>query len=159
MRLRNTLIILAPLLLAACASAYVEPQGPDTATVTIQNAGPMGLAIFAYRVAADCSGGRPKIANTPRLEPGRSVSFKVQGNEAFSFFAGFDHATLTKEMNCFMPVTFTPRSGEKYVARFTLSGGRCYPAIVSTTPAGERKEAFRLRELQMTMTEGGAACK
>ncbi len=159
MRLRSTVIILAPLLLAACASAYVEPQGPDTATVTIQNAGPMRLAIFAYKVAEDCSGGRPKIANTPALDPGQSVSFKVKGNDAFSFFAGFAQSTLIKETNCFMPLTFTPRSGEKYIARFTVSGGKCYPAIVATTPAGERKEAFRLRQLQMTMTEAGAACK
>lgn len=171
MRLRNTLIVLAPLSLAACASAYVEPQGPDTATVTIQNRGPIGLAIFAYEVAADCSGGRPKVANTPTLPPGQSVSFKVKGNEAFSFFAGFGEAkigvgtdaagnigTRIRESNCFMPITFTPRPGEKYIARFTMSGGKCSPAMVSTSAAGERKESFRVRDWRMTMTGTGSAC-
>lgn len=170
MKPRKLALVLTPLLLSACVSQYVEPQGPDTATMTVQNAGTMNMTLFAYNVAADCSGGRPKLAPQP-LPPGQSVTFKVKGNEAFSFFAGFGEWTVGvgrtptgkvgvehRETNCFMPITFTPRSGERYLARFIQSEGKCSPSIVSTSQSGERKEPFRVRDLKITMSADAAAC-
>jgi hypothetical protein len=157
---RKAGIILAALLLVGCVTAYVDPSGPGTATVTIQNTAAVDLGIHAFKVGADCSGGRLRIADTQKLSSGQSISFKVKANEEFSFWGGYSQAGLIKETNCFMPVTFTPRPGEKYIARFALAGGRCIPSIASTTAAGEKKEpTFRLRKSKVSLTDSGSACE
>lgn len=157
---RNAGVILGPLLLMGCVTPYVDPSGPGTATVTIQNTSAVDLGIHAFKVAADCSGGRLRIADTQKLSSGQSVTFKVKASEEFSFLGGYSQSGLIKETNCFMPVTFTPRQGESYIARFAITGGRCYPSIVSKAPSGETKEpTFRLRRSRVSMTDTGSACE
>src|SRR5258706_9472508 len=114
---RNAGVILGPLLLMGCVTPYVDPSGPGTATVTIQNTSAVDLGIHAFKVAADCSGGRLRIADTQKLSSGQSVTFKVKGSEEFSFWGGDNQTGLIKKKKCFMPPTFSPPQSEDYGAR------------------------------------------
>src|SRR3954471_17927221 len=93
---RSAGIVFAPLLLVGCVTPYVDPSGSDAATVTIQNTSAVDLGIHAFKVAADCSGGRLRIADTQKLSSGQSVSFKVKANDEFSFWGGYSQAGLIK---------------------------------------------------------------
>src|SRR5438105_6095518 len=132
--MRKKMLMWFPLLFAGCATPYVEPTGPDTASLAIQNITTTEAMVQAFQVGEDCSGGKLKLNGDSKLVPGKDVNVKVKADQAFSFYVNYSRDSKY----CLMPGTFTPKPGERYVARFGATKDKCYLAVLRMTPAGEK---------------------
>lgn len=155
----NSTIILA-LSLAGCAPAsfYVNPDGPDTAVLTIRNVSNSTIMTHAFKVAEDCSGGKLVLGPSPSplLAPNEATTIRVQANHPFSL-----NIVQRKDMKaCQMAFTFTPTNGGQYTARFSSDKETCYVGMVSATSSGETKEpTLQLRTLRSPFSKDGAFCR
>lgn len=148
-----TIVVLS--LLTGCATPYVEPTG-SVVTLAIHNNAASNVTVQAFKVAEDCSGGKLKLTDGSKLAAGQSVDIKVKADEGFSFYA---HYTSGNKY-CLMPGTFTPKEGERYVARFMATQDKCYLGVLVVTPSGEKREpSFRLRDWRAPFFESGSFCK
>ena len=120
MQLTKSVITLVLLMLIGCATTYVEPTGPDTATITFSNTSASDIGVQAFSVAENCSGGKVTF-NKPRLFPREELNVRVKADQAFSFFFQFSLTTGNGAKYCLIPVTFTPKQDRRYIARFSAS--------------------------------------
>lgn len=156
MRKAMILVIPATLAFAGCAKPYIQPEGADTATLTLTNESPISISVLSFAVAEDCSGGKLYFHDGAPLLPRKNLGIKVKADQAFSFSFGYHMGNKY----CLMPSTFTPRRGANYVARFAADMEKCYVSVVAVTDTGEIKEpSYRLRKWRTPISESGSFCE
>jgi hypothetical protein len=114
---------LAAVLLAGCArGAYVAPDGPGTARLTIQNASADVLPLDTFEDQAECSG---RLALDRGGVPAGDVwTVRIAAGEPFTLTA---RGSAPGGMNsCSAAVTFDPVAGESYLAIYRMRGDKCF---------------------------------
>jgi len=153
MNLKFCAVLLGTLSAVGCTSPYVQPNGPDVASLTFENGAPARVEVKGFKVGSDCSGGVLRLAPSA-LQPSEQSQIKVVPDQPFSFF--FSYSVANKY--CVMPGTFVPKARQRYVASFGADAERCYVGMQVITAGGPVKEAsFRLRKF--TTLEDGAFCE
>jgi hypothetical protein len=164
MDILKKLLVSVPFLFMGCATQnYVEPEGPETATLTFQNKSRSDIRLTTFKVAEDCSGGILTFTNNSILPAGKDLSIKVKANHPFSFRLYYtDNAWHGFDKHCRIPATFTAKQGRRYIARFTYTDQKnliCYMSVLSISPAGESKEpTFRIRNQRVPFFDNGPSC-
>lgn len=147
---------IATIFLAACAQPYVQPEGPDTASLTFVNLSHTDIEVLGFKVAENCSGGKLFFHKERQLFPGEQLAIAVAPNQLFSF--SFMYHTASRY--CFMPATFTPKQGGRYIARFTARRDKCYSSFAAIINDDEEKDpSFRPRKWRTPVWESGSFCE
>jgi len=112
--------VAAALLLAGCVrSPYVEPEGANTARLTVHNATGEMLPLDTFEDGAECSGRR--ALDRGGVPAGDVWTVRIHAAEPFTLAAhGSGGATY-----CTAAVTFVPAAGESYLAIYRLGSGKC----------------------------------
>jgi hypothetical protein len=161
---RTFFLLFSAILCVGCATQnYVEPEGPDVATLTFQNKSDSDIWITAFKVPEDCSGGMLKFANNSTLPAGDELSVKIRANLPFSLWLFYSPKTLLGlAPSCRIPATFTPKPEHRYIARFISSrekSSACYFSIFAVSPTGESIEpTFRIRNRRFPFFDSGSFC-
>lgn len=153
MDLKFCTVVLGTLLAVGCTSPYVQPNGPDVASLTFKNDAHARIEVKGFKVGSNCSGGVLRLTQNA-LQPSAQSQINVVPDQPFSFFFSYNVANKY----CVMPGTFLPKAGQKYVASFGADGERCYVGMHVITAGGPVREgSFRLRKF--TTFEDGAFCE
>ena len=155
-----TAILMTTLLLSGCAQLqYVQPSGPNTASLTFENNSLKAAAIHGFEQNENCSGQSVAFRQNKGIQSKEKFEIKVKANQTISI--AFTLGELSQSIgnrvevtNCVMVGSFTPSAGKKYFARFSDNPSSCYLAIVRKTASGEIEEPT-YRQRQMT----SASCK
>lgn len=76
--------LLALLAMAGCASPYIQPDGPDVASLTFKSDAPSRIDVMSFKVADNYSGGKLRFSGRP-LQPGEQSEIKIIPDQTFSF--------------------------------------------------------------------------
>jgi hypothetical protein len=157
--IRRTVLVVAASVLTSCVTAYVEPEGANSASITFVNDADRIVGLQGFKVAGDCSGGKFNFNKTADLGTGERLTIKVRAGEPFSFFFLYNRISSPKIDYARQPVTFVPRSGNRYQSEIVVRGNR-YDVTVEQL-AGEThvpEPSARLRTWRTPMTESGSFC-
>jgi hypothetical protein len=113
--------LVASLLLSGCArGAYVAPDGPDTARLTVHNATGDVLPLDTFEDPEACSG---RLAlDRGGIPAGDVWTVRIAAGGPFTLTGRGAMGGVTY---CTVAVTFTPASGQAYLAVYQLRGGKC----------------------------------
>lgn len=160
--------------LFSCYSRYVEPKSGPVASILFVKHTEHNSSVNSYINAENCSGGRPRVL-TPHDT--KDIKLNVPAGKAFSFSMSADlgisiSPTVTSGgagakvnfQGCNPTVTFIPKEGEAYIARFippTKFKG-CQIEVVKqvTTESGivEKSVEIRLRRWKRGFVESSSWC-
>jgi hypothetical protein len=145
MSLERIGVAVAAAALAACADpAYVEPSGPGTASLRIENQGP---PVFGYELEADtyqepsACRGRLVLASARTLAHGLPYVVRVVAQAPFTLTLRASGGGPSRGDACVLAGTFTPSAGERYLAIFRAQSGKCELVFVhqQATRGGARR--------------------
>jgi hypothetical protein len=164
MHLLRLMLIFATCLVAGCATSYIEPNGADIATISFRNAsGKPDVLIQSFKVAEDCSGGRPNFKGKPRLKPNEEINVKIQADKDFTFIFGYGALTGGAGFEieyCQVIATITPEKNWNYFARFLIADKKCYLRFEGESPNGDNKEVrVRYRKFKPPFLNSSPSCE
>ena len=152
-------IFLGALTLQGCVSPYIQPEGPDVASLTIKNNSHTRVNVFGFKNAADCSGGQLSLLPSPLPSPGE-VTIKIKPDDPFSFIVSYNVFSGDKHYYCQVPATFVPRARGRYTVSFSTTDDKCLMPMTVQTASGEARESsYKLREFQKGMIQSDSFCK
>lgn len=141
-------------------SPAAEPSQVDPATLTVTNLSGRQVSFYAYRNAADCSGGQVPFGASKLVDSGASVSRTIPAGQDFSFYLNFAALDAGRLKYCNVPATFVPQSGMSYSLALGVDAAHC--ALVLADAAGRpvtAAEGFRLREWKQAWSSKGSWCR
>lgn len=146
-----TLVILGSTSMAAIAS---DPSHP-TATLQIQSNHPHGLWHYrTYQDGAHCKGISAPIPVAGPVE--------IKADAPFTFFVSAASSSSLSNYNyCWANVSFTPETGQRYVARFRFGRHDCGIDVVKTDSEGRAPDipvAIQLRAYKPPFLQSGSWC-
>lgn len=158
-RIRRTVLVVAASVLTSCTTAYVEPEGANSGSITFVNDTDRIVGLQGFKVAGDCSGGRINFNKTGRLGTGERLTIKVRAGEPFSYFFLYNRISFPQIDYARQPVTFVPRVGDTYQSDIIVRGNR-YDVTVEQLAGKTRvpEPSARLRTWRTAMTESGSFC-
>jgi hypothetical protein len=153
-------IFLGTLSLQGCVSPYVQPEGPDVASLSIKNNAYTSVNVLGFKNAADCSGGKVSFVPTNMLPTPGQVTIKIKPDEPFSFLIVYNLVRGSHITYCQLPATFVPRARGRYTVYFSTTEDKCFmPMMVQTASGEERESSYKLRQFQKAFLETDSFCK
>lgn len=134
----ENLLKLAPLcmMLVACGTAYVAPQSPLAAGMSVRNASNKYASVAVFEDAQECY----KSHIAARLDPGASGQFTLPTGGLVAMHVqqlGYTGGAGLEVSMCNIIVTFRPKDGHRYSASMTNDARGCSIDILDTPASGE----------------------
>ena len=153
-------VLLLLVSLQACVSPYVQPEGPEVASLTIRNNAYSSVNVLGFKNAADCSGGKVGLLPNNVLPAAQEVTIKIKPDEPFSFLVNYNLFRGSQHTYCQLPATFVPRARGWYTVLFSTNEFTCFmPMMVRTSSGEERESSYKLRQFQKAFLESDPFCK
>ena len=159
LRIATTLL---PFALCSCATAYVPPAGGETALLSIVNATGGRAYASSFKNGADCSGGQQMLTPSGLLPDATRMVIVAAGAD-FSFYVTTpDHYDGDMATSCFVPITFTPKPGATYRAKFSVDVFRTECRIHLFMVVNDQEQpdtSARLRTWRTPLSASGSYCE